>query len=450
MGTMQKVSLPPLRSGLQVSVAAREPPERSWTRYKKVLIDNPRDSNLLQRQKLWNFQKLNRGAFRSQLASLPDIPYRVHTNTVERVSVGVQADLTHRFNQGLRVIFPNLTAYRSWCLSEQPENDASDEGLTSEQRNKACSPMTAHVNTTDYSDDFEDDSSYEDLGFDFDTVVRKHNAGTMTDSKWNGERLPIHRERRKKTVRERNAAAGKRSILKTKKTPRPFSATRKNVKFNSNENTDDSQDVLEFEHPDVESAEEEETPVVPKIEITGLEREPPISRVSSALSVSSSDSHGSPLTLPLGNIGHSSHLSLENLSILDYISGNNTERSYRGNGRKAYTSREEVSRGQLADRDADRQWFEKLVGGDKEIVNVATYDNFARVRPMLESGQSDSNDKLDFKQPLRKNQTPKLNDEFPAYRQVISKAGHPAKGVSSSPSVNRGKRRGTFNIGKFY
>ncbi|KAH3894096.1 uncharacterized protein LOC127861946 [Dreissena polymorpha] len=455
---MHKVSFPPLSSGIQVSVAAREPPERSWSRYKKVLIDNPKDSNLLQRQKLWNFQKLNRGAFRSQLASLPDIPYRVHTGTVEKVSVGVQADLSNRFSQGLKIIFPNLTSQSAKIFESTSGDEDADDIFNSDQRHKGCSPMK--INEDGYSDDFEDDSDIEDPGFEFETVVRKQNAGTMTYTNHRGDQQK-RKEKRKRTVRERNAAAKQRSsILRTGKTP---SSGRKNVKFspksrtaednkrNVYENSSSPETDIDLSDPDVPSGEEEEEPtVIQKIEITNIERDHTISPIPS---FSSGSSQLPDLKL---NIGHTSHLSLDNVSILDYISGNRTDRSHRGNSRKAFTSREQVnSKRQVEDAMADREWFEKLVG-DKDIIDTGMYNNFARVRPALEqSGHSDSNNdrSTDFiKGTPRKNFTPRSNNDFSVYKQAQPKAGQQKATPNSTANVNRIKpaRKSMIGIGKFY
>jgi len=451
---MQKVSFPPIRSGIQVTHVPREPPERSWSRYKKVLIDNPRDSNLLQRQKLWNFQKLNRGAFRSQLNSLPDIPYRVKPNLVEKVSVGCQADLTTRLNAGVRVIFPSINELKTKIINGLSDDENNKENAD-DRRHKACSPMHEDDN---YSDDFDDVSDdYEEL--DYESVVRKQNASTMTDN-----RRSVYSKqtrRRKKTVRERNAIS-KRSILKTYKTPR-IQSGKKNVKFDKvttddefeNETFDQDADAEKLKLDNSASTglevEEGEMPMIQKVEIKNIEREHPVlSRESSASihSVKSNDSVGSELKLSLENIGHSSHLSLENLSILDYISGSRTDRSFRGDSRKASTSRNQESRRQFVDQDADREWFQKLVG-DREIVDMKTYNSFARIKPCVnESGQSDSNDAT--KQTPRKNMTPRVNDEFPGYRQVVSKANQKGANNQQPANKNKSSRRSMISIGKFY
>ncbi|KAH3894101.1 hypothetical protein DPMN_018259 [Dreissena polymorpha] len=369
---MQKVSFPPLRSGIIVSVAASEPPERSWSRYKEVLIDSPKDSNLLQRQKLWNFQKLNRGAFRSQLASLPDIPYRVHTGTAD--------------------------------------------------------------NEDGYSDDFDDYSDIEDPGFnsEMQTTTEK---GTFSK-------------------RERNAAAKQRSsMLGFGKEPhsRP-SRGRTNVKFSHNTRLENetTQNVheksilpemdKEFQGPEVELDEDEdESQVLQKLEIKNIERDDTLSPIPT---FPSNSSHLPELKL---NIGHTSHLYFENVSILDYISGNRTACSNRSNGREAFLARDPVFR-RREDAEVDRELFEQVVG-DKEIIDTKMYDNFARVRPAhVESGQSDSNnDRYNefIKGTPRTKFTPRTNNDFSVYKQAQPKSGQK---VTPSITANVNNVNGTKPI----
>lgn len=436
---MQKVSFPPIKSGVHVSVAAKEPPERSWSRYKKVLIDNPRDSNLLQRQKLWNFQKLNRGAFRSQVTSLPDIPYRVQPNVVDMVSVGVQADLTTRFSYNLRVIFPNLVDNKARRANQA---DCDTDGLTG---NNAPTPL--HIaSEDDYSDDFDGYSSADDPGFEFDTVVRKKNIGTMTDSS-----IVKIREKKRKSVRKRSVVKDKQVTSKSSEKHTDF-LTEMNlvkqpearVKFDVDDHYEETDVELGDQCIEAEQ-EDEEAYISPvsKVEITEtIERSPLPSPLAP---VQSPESRVPSLPFfPPENIGQSSNFASYPVSILDFISGNVSNRSRKseyGNKRRAKF---------ISDPEADRVWFEKIVG-DKELIDFGTYENFARSRPEC---QSDSNNEkyTDLtKGSPRKSFTPKINDNYPVYQPVQSKT--PRKPPNNPPAnANKGRplKRGIIYVGKSY
>lgn len=449
---MQKLTFPPIRTGVHVTVAAKEPPERSWSRYKKILIDNPKDSNLLQRQKLWNFQKLNRGAFRSQLASLPDIPYRVQPNPVEKVNVAVQADLTTRFSQNLRVIFPNLSNNGRRFLVNQNSSDTDD---VSNDDTESKVKTSAHApNIDDYSDDFDESSSVEDLGLEFDSVIRKRNVGTMTDPKIVST-MPVTLKRQKKTrrLRERNQSVyrQKLSILKPTEHTHRTKVETKNVKFDSEvieQETDEEpeQEYAKSDSPPIGPNPEPEEPAeimtgVSKVEITEI-----TDRVRVPSAASSTDSKLP--NIPLENVGPSSNLTSDPISILDYISGNISNRS-----RNSDTGSKR--RGKIvSDPDADRVWFEKIVG-DKEIIDSGTYENFARSRPNTENQSDSNNDKYtDLSRPSqRKNFTPRINDEFPVYHSVLAKSPRKTPNIPNQASnINKGRnpKRGLINIGKSY
>ncbi|KAL4224056.1 hypothetical protein ACF0H5_017513 [Mactra antiquata] len=436
---MQKLSFPPIRSGLQVTMAPKEPPERSWSRYKKVLIDNPKDSNLLQRQKLWNFQKLNRGAFRSQIASLPDIPYR-HTNPVEKVSVATQVDFTTRFSRSLRVIFPNLTNRRASFLTESSDQNVSDETA----QDKSCSPMPEEETDMDeYSDDFEEDGiELDDTDLQLDTITRTQNAGTMT------ENLPKPKTRKRKLVREKNPYKDKNPILSSNTSlPSIFIHKKKSVKFDPDVVGEEPEDKAE-DKPEVAQEPEAVKEIIPTLPLVDV-KEPEVERESTS----------DEIPFPVENIGHSSHIALDSVSILDFISGSLTDRSRNSERIKSRDSSFMATKRRskiYSDPEADRVWFEKLVG-DKELIDSENYESFARTRPNTES-QSPSNfeNKIETnKVTPRKNFTPRINDEFPAYHQVVSKtASSKNSNPMNSPSVsiNKGKsqKRPPVNIGKFY
>lgn len=437
------ITLPPISSGMHINaVATREPPGRSWSKYKKVLIDNPRDSNLLQRQKLWNFQKLNRGAFRSQLTHLPDIPYRVHTNTVGKVSVGIQADFASRFSHNLRVIFPNLTVVQNNDVrADETEND---EINGEQQLDKACSENSYD----EFSDNFEDNTSVDDPGIEFDSVVRKQNASTMTDdrlmqdtTKWNKNKHSML-----KSVLENSE---EKSILKTASLEDIEPETEKKVVKFDLVDKDIEQKTSVIKNDSSDDEHEEFTHAIPKVEICLVERSTQYPRTTSA---NSSKSEGSSVFLPNENIGHSSRISLDNLSILDFISGNISDRSKHDDNRKSQTSRDHMTkRGKsIADPKADRLWFEKIVG-DKNIIDVGTYENFARKRPNTEILSDSNTDKYieHTKVSPRRNLTTQINEELPAYQSAFSKTG-PNKNTGQNTVLNKhGARRRGISIGKF-
>lgn len=441
---MQKLSFPPIRSGLQISMAPKEPPSRSWSKYKKVLIDNPKDSNLLHRQKLWNFQKLNRGAFRSQIASLPDIPYR-HTNPVEKVSVGTQVDFSHRFTRSLRVIFPNLTTKRGSV------NNRNDESVSDQtDQDKACSPMQEVENDSDnYSDDFEEDVIDQVVNdLDVDNIIRTQNAGTMTEESITSDKKLKSRYRKRKSMPDKNPYKEKNPILSSSyNSSLPPINKKKQVKFESEDDQPETKQVEKDKpemtpEPEIE-AETETIPTLPIVNIKELDRE----------------STDDVIPFPVENIGHSSHLALDTVSILDFISGGLSDRSRNSDRLRSRDSNNLNSKRRAkgySDPDADRVWFEKLVG-DKELIDSENYESFARIRPNNEQQYQSDQEKIADSTKLtpRKNFTPRINDEFPSYHSVLSKSST-IKNVNllNGPTVmaNKGKtqRRPPVNIGKIY
>ena len=467
---MQELTLPPVNNKIYLStVSTKQPPGRSWSRYKKLLIDTPKDSNLLQRQKLWNFQKLNRGAFRSQIASLPDIPYRVHTNTVDKVSVGVQAGPYQRFNSNLRVIFPNLTSGAFRFLRDENSDDDDDDddddggydGETAETKDKACSPM--HLDESDeYSNDFESD--LDDPYYEFDSVIRKKDAGTMTDVKKNMTKHNKKKERKKRTLKDRHSKREQRSILiNTGKSKRSNSAHR-NVKFkdiNVIDEATQTPDIPDVTPPIIERIEIEtirpidKDTVLPTPEPSPLPAvlSPPVPRLES-LQSESADFLNAPFET--GHIGHSSHRSLESLSVLDYLSGARTDRSRNIDSRRQLNSDRQKDGHSKLDVDADRQWFQQIVG-DKHIVDLSGYENFARVRPNLDS-QSDSNtdrytDLGKAAVSKRGGYTPRINGEPPVSKTQQYLSGLAAKqeaALAATNVKNKPTKRTMINIGKSY
>lgn len=454
---MQKVSLPPLGGAIQVNVAAKEPPHRSWSRFKKVLIDNPKDSNLLQRQKLWNFQKLNRGAFRSQLASLPDIPYRVHTNTVEKVNAAVQADSAEQFIPGIRILYPTVFPRRDKTHDlDSDDSDDDDGNFRSDQRHKACSPIQLNADShAVYSDDFEEDVDDPDL--DFDTVVKKQNTGTMTETKKMSAKVSNKTEQRQKSVKPKTSARDKTKlpILKLpEETPRTRTASeKKTVKFESKE--EQEVDTRKPSPVRKEKPLSPETPPddvkdnpVPALQLNIPDDSGPISRPSSS---SSDDSSDDVINIPSDKMGHSSHLSLDNLSILDLLSGSRTDRSRTVNKWYPLTSRDDRSRRHGGDEnEANRLWFKQIVG-DKEVIDTGTYDNFARTRPCADTYLDSTDSYSDMnKISARKSIDPKMYDEFPTYRQVLSKNSQAKPSTTSTPISSKGKnnKRSSVNSGK--
>lgn len=440
MFEMQKFSLPPIGTGIHVTVAAKKPPARNWSKYKKVLIDNPKDSNLLQRQKLWNFQKLNRGAFRSQLTSLPDIPYRAHGHPAEKVDVGVQADLTSRFSQTLRVIFPNL-ANKVGFRSKEKNSNVADDGEEKEVDDDEA-PKNDGTNVRDELDEISDP------GLDYESVVRRKNVGTMTmlqDSFKSSEQKRVTpREKKVETL----------PILKSNKnvyiTQTPLNK-KKSVKFKPDKEKADSksesetteqaktEDVnVKYNELDLpkDESEEEIVAVLPKVHVE-------ITELPEKVSSPSPSSESSGIEIPVGNVGHSSTSRSDSVNILDFISGNVTDRSRHSD----YPSSRRAKF--ITDPEADRVWFEKLVG-DKEVIDSGSYDNFARLPQNIEIPSDVSNtEKIDItKSSQRKNFTPKINDEFSVYHSVLGKASN-----TQNNNINKGSKntkRGVIYVGKSY
>ena len=469
---MQDVSptrLPPI--DIHVKKLAREPPEKSWPKFKKVLIDYPRDRNLVYRQKLWDFQKLNRGAFRSHVSSLPEIPYRVNTNKPETASVGIQSDMRMLHQSGLKLILPRIRETIQRAL------DKVDSAFDSE--NSGINSMHPVYNgIVNYVD-----SDIEDPGFEFDSVKRRKNAGTMTDP----AAKKVVANRKNKTLR-------RKKILKDKVvTPTERPSPRKIVKFaeEGNEKEDDKEvdadlewlegiDIeeqekmyLEEELEPEELEEEEEEDVK---EEGKEEKEPPpidkvvIGKIETRTSSASSSSSDSRLSLDAGNVGPSSQRSLDPLSVLDFLSGSrvgdarvmNREGGTNGNSKNDFE--ETPRRTKLKETRAseeDRQWYQKIVG-DKDIVDLTNYESFARTRPTNESFSDSNNDRyVDLSKSSSRrsnNYTPRINAEFGKsqsrtgiYNPGFSKESTPTRKQGDTPNKNRStSRRTMISNGKFY
>ena len=422
---MQDVSstrLPPI--DIHVKKLAREPPEKAWPKFKKVLIDYPRDTNLIYRQKLWDFQKMNRGAFRSHVTSLPEIPYRVNTNKPETASIGIQSDMRMMHSQGLKFILPQI----------------------SRTINRITEKLDVYLNTDNDGEigcaqcDY-DDNGIEDPGFEFDSVKRRKNAGTMTE--------PY--AQRKANVNQVKRPVRRKKILKDKTvTPTERPSSRKMVKFEDQkqERMDlDISNLQETEHNIENQTEEmtenrgeaaEETDFVfgpvEKLEVKNQEPRSP--------SVASSNSSASSLSLDADNVGPSSHRGLDPVSVLDFLSGSRV-----GDARVMATDRtdkRELERDlnetprkikvkPQHEIEAERKWYQKIVG-DKDLIDFGTYENFARVKPTNDSC-SDSNDKyidLGKSTPRRSNNfTPRINSEFSPYK-TQSRTGSNSQNLVSS------------------
>lgn len=418
---MQDISptrLPPI--DIHVKKMAREPPEKTWPKFKKVLIDYPRDTNLIYRQKLWEFQKMNRGAFRSHVTSLPEIPYRVNTNKPETVSIGIQSDMRIMHNQGLKFILPqisrtinNITEKLDVYLNSA--NDGTETG---------CSQC--------------DDSDLDDAGFEFDSVKRRKNAGTMTE--------PF--TQRKSNARQMKRPARKKKILKDKiVTPTERPSSRKMVKFEDENRKEiylDMTNVQETEN-DIENETEEITEPraepenetdfvfgpVEKLEINN--------QVNRSASAASSSSTASSLSVDADNVGPTSHRGMDPVSVLDFLSGSRvSDARVMANDRmpdKQEVGRDldETPRKPRRELYSERKWYQKIVG-DKDLIDFGHYENFARVKPANDSC-SDSNDKyvdLGKNTPRRSNNfTPRINNEFSPYK-TQGRAGSNNQNVVSS------------------
>ena len=467
---MQDVSqtrLPPI--DIHVKKLAREPQEKSWPKFKRVLIDYPRDRNLLHRQKLWDFQKLNRGAFRSHVTSLPEIPYRVNTNKPETATVGVQSDMRMIHQAGLKLILPQIRETIQKALNKV------DAAFNSERSGKNA----VYSGIVSY-----DASDTEDPGFEFDSVKRRKNAGTMTDPT-----TKVVFNERKKSVR-------RKKILKDKSvTPTERPSSRKIVKFaDDEEEKDDDSDLEWLDNLDIEEQErmylEEELEteeIVDELEEQQEEeglveeqetknREPPpidrvviASRISSASSSSSSDS--SNMSFDAGNIGPSSQRSLDPLSVLDFLSGsrvadarvmNKENKRNRNSPNDSVRTPRKSKLKEIPTSEENRHWYQKIVG-DKDIVDLTNYENFARTRPTNDSLSDSNNEKyLDLNKISSSrrgiNYTPRLNGEVGKsqsragqYNPGYSKDATPTKRHGETPSkYQSNSRRTVFNAGKFY
>ena len=455
---MQDVSptrLPPI--DIHVKKLSREPPEKPWPKFKKVLIDYPRDRNLLYRQKLWDFQKLNRGAFRSHVTSLPEIPYRVNTNKPETANVGVQSDMRMLYQHGLKLILPKIRQTSDNAI------DKVDVRLNTEMTGRE-SGYSQQDEVVDY-----DDSGIDDPGYEFDSVKRRKNASTMTDP----TRQPAPSQTKRPLRRKK--------ILKDKlETPTERPSSRKMVKFadEDEENIDPDIENMDFHLEELEQQiEQQSREVVEEIEVSELQNSPrepvesfEVEKLEPRISSASSSSSDSNWSLEAENIGSSSHLNLDPLSVLDFLSGSrvgdarvmlrdkrrklDSERDYNETPRKSKVKTP-------SELDADRKWFKKLVG-EKDIIDSSNYESYARTRP--NDSFSDSNEKyidLSKNSSRRSNyNTPRINGEFPStksqsrtsnYNSGFIKDGNPSKKTGELPTKSRSNSRRTMiSIGKSY
>ncbi|KAK3595766.1 hypothetical protein CHS0354_025398 [Potamilus streckersoni] len=387
------------------SSVPREPPEHSWNRLQRVLIDYPRDKHLLHRQTLWNFHKINRGAFRSQVCSLPDIPFRYKRTFRDCRSIGVQTDKSeydldrHKFER------PCLYLPR---INEPESNDISSPQRSIRPPGPLVSPEILR-RTSRTSFDSLSKITERDLCIDIDTeTVRKTvDSGTMTDFE------PIRR---------------KKKMLKTKKTKTPIINTQSKITnaiiIDRDANGIETRKSVKFVDKMDKSTE------------TSLEQEQKESEiVPTPVSMSSAHS-GASANIYAENVGSSSQFTLgDPLSVVDFLSKasdgcssdhdkSSSDKNHGAIGKKRKKYKE------INYNEADRIWFEKIAG-DKEVVDLSAYDNFARTRPTLET-VPEMNDKLP-----KTTLTPRISGEYKLarpnavnkYSPVFSKDGTPVKKV---------------------
>lgn len=335
--TMEGVNtsrLPPIvRFQVGGYATEREPPERSWARIRTCLIDNPRDSGQNKRQEVWTYHKKNRGVLRSLVKSLPNIPFRIGRNKKRRSQS--DHDLTSK-NDKSESFLPKI----------------SPIGIDSQAKNGKVRPLGT-VNKSDEIIHTGKPKSQKNLE---NSVIQR--ICTPTDDINDIDAEDVNGQNRIEDRGKCESRIPKLPVLK-----QPLSKS-KVVSFSTND----------------------------------LHKSPQIvdSRSASPSSISSNDSQNSRKGIGNVNFGHSSQHKTEPIprSLLDIITGNFlSDARIMGERTKRDRKTGTVETATFPGAGVDKEWFEKVLG-DKEIIDMSNYENFARTprnRPISESVQKSLN-----------------------------------------------------------
>lgn len=348
--TMEGVNTTRLPSIVRFQVGGyateRESPERGWARIRTCLIDNPCDSGQNKRQEIWSYHKKNRGVLRSLVKSLPNIPFRIKRNKKRSHS---DHELSSK-NEKAESFLPKI----------------SPIGIESPTKNGKIRPL----GTVSKSDDIIPIGKLKSVRNREDSAIRL----TSTDT----ENLPatgvdgVEEQKRLETGDGKNNSEKRCESRLPRLLPfkQPLSKSRV-VSFSTNDLRDSSQ-VSD--------------------------------RSDSRSSCLSEDSSNSEKGLEKVNFGHSSQHITEPIprSVLDIITGNYLsdprimgDRAKRD--RKTGTSETATFPG----GNAEKEWFERVLG-DKEIIDMSNYENFARTP-----------------------RTRPINDSIPKYQNVLAASNLP-------------------------
>lgn len=348
--TMEGVNTTRLPSIVRFQVGGyateRESPERGWARIRTCLIDNPCDSGQNKRQEIWSYHKKNRGVLRSLVKSLPNIPFRIKRNKKRSHS---DHELSSK-NEKAESFLPKI----------------SPIGIESPTKNGKIRPL----GTVSKSDDIIPIGKLKSVRNREDSAIRL----TSTDT----ENLPatgvdgVEEQKRLETGDGKNNSEKRCESRLPRLLPfkQPLSKSRV-VSFSTNDLRDSSQ-VSD--------------------------------RSDSRSSCLSEDSSNSEKGLEKVNFGHSSQHITEPIprSVLDIITGNYLsdprimgDRAKRD--RKTGTSETATFPG----GNAEKEWFERVLG-DKEIIDMSNYENFARTP-----------------------RTRPINDSIPKYQNVLGASNLP-------------------------
>ncbi|XP_061188510.1 uncharacterized protein LOC133196666 [Saccostrea echinata] len=360
----------------------REPPERSWARIRTCLIDNPRDSGQNKRQEVWSYHKKNRGVLRSLVKSLPNIPFRIGKNKKRRSQS--DHELASK-NEKSESFLPKI----------------SPVGIESPTRNGKIRPLGT-VNRSDDIIPVGKQKSQKNLENSAIRFTSTDNVNSISPDHVKESRRTDDREKSEKSLSKIKSESRlpRLPVLK-----QPLSKSR----------------VVSFSTNDLNNS--------PKI----ID-----SRSDSPYSDASETSENSTKGFENVNYGHSSQHTTEPIqrSLLDIINGNHLSDA-RMMGERAKKERKTgtVETATFPGADVDKEWFEKVLG-DKEIIDMSNYDNFARTprtRPLGESMMKGQNVLSSSNYPEQKPQTVTSRSPLRVQFDLPSEEKSPVKPTNTAP-----------------
>lgn len=374
--TMEGVNttrLPPIvRFQVGGYATERESLERSWARIRTCLIDNPRDSGQNKRQEVWSYHKKNRGVLTSLVKSLPNIPFRIGRSKKRSHSdqeLNPKNGESESFLPKISSVGMDLSA-KNGKVRPLGTVNKSDEIIP-------AGKLKYQKNIENSAIKFTSPGNVKAHGVDEIKQLKTIEDGANNKSRSKCEsrlpRLPL--------------------VLK-----QPLSKSRV-VSFSTNDLCDSSLNDN--------------------------------SRRDSTGSFSE-DSYDSERSFDKVKFGHSSQHVTEPIpkSVLDIISG--TESRTMGDRTKRERKTGTVETATFPGVEVDKEWFEKVLG-DKEIIDMSNYENFARTprtRPINE--------------PIPRYQNTLSTSNSPDRKSKMVTSRSPLKVQFDIPSEDRSQARPVF------